>query len=269
MIRTLLISLGLVAASFGPARAENTHDRPAVADILPGWVQANGTRMAAIRIDLAPGWKTYWRSPGDAGIPPHFDWSRSRNLAGVSILWPAPKVYPQNGMRTIGYKDQLVLPIAVAPRNAAKPVRLRVKLDIGVCHDICVPYQITVDGMLNTTSQTPTPAIAAALAERPYSAKEARVRGATCRLRPSADGMEIEANITMPPIGGSEVVVIEPNQTGLWMSETDTRRAGNRLTATGDLVPTSGQAVALDRSAITITVLGASQAVEINGCDPA
>lgn len=269
MIRTFLSSLALCLLTFHPLAAQTGPDQPAVADILPGWVQADGTRMAAIRIRLAPGWKTYWRSPGDAGIPPRFDWSRSRNLGAVSIIWPAPGVYPQNGMRTIGYKDELVLPLAIAPRNAGKPVRLRARLDIGVCEDICVPFQMTVTGVLDGSETRPTPAIAAALATRPYSASEAGVRSATCALRPTADGMEISAKISMPSTGGDEVVVIEAGQPGVWMSETDVRRSGNTLTAVGDMVPPQGRVLAVDRSKITITVLGQRQAVEIKGCAPA
>ncbi len=269
MIRQFLTALAFCFATMQPLAAQTGPNQPAVAEILPGWVQPDGTRMAAIHIRLAPGWKTYWRSPGDAGIPPQFDWSRSRNLGAVSIIWPAPHVYPQNGMRTIGYKDELILPLAIAPRNPGKPVRLRARLDIGVCEDICVPYQMTVNGVLDGSSTKPTPVIAAALATRPYSAGEAGVRSASCRLRPTADGMEIEATLAMPHTGGQEVVVIEPGQPGVWMSETDVRRSGNTITATGDMVPPHGRALAVDRSRITITVLGQKQAVEIKGCKPA
>lgn len=224
--------------------------------------------MAAIRIKLAPGWKTYWRSPGDAGIPPQFNWSGSRNLHGVGITWPAPRIYPQNGMNTIGYKDELILPITLSARNAGNPVKLRAALDIGVCKDICIPFHLKLNATLDGTNSTPTPAIAAALAGRPYSAKEGGVTSTTCALRPNADGFEIEARLTMPATGGREVVVIEPGQPNLWMSETDVRRSGNQLVATGDLVPSGGGTLALDRSKIIITVLGKNQAVEIKGCAP-
>ncbi|MEM6304629.1 MAG: protein-disulfide reductase DsbD domain-containing protein [Pseudomonadota bacterium] len=264
----LFSALCLTALSALPLAAQSGHTQPAVAQVMPGWVQPNGNRVVGLHIKLAPGWKTYWRAPGDAGIPPRFDWSRSRNLRGVAISWPTPGVYPQNGMRTIGYKDEVVIPVTIAPRNPGKPVRLRVGLDIGVCEDICVPYQMEVSAVLDSTDTKPTPAIAAALADRPYSGAEAGVRAAVCKLSPKGDGMEIEARLSMPSTGGREVVVIEPGQPGLWMSETDVARSGGTLTATGDLVPTSGSAVAIDRSAITITVLGAQRAVEIKGCAP-
>lgn len=267
MMKTLLTAFALSCASL-PVAAQSVIETPATGEILQGWLQPDGTRVAAIRITLAPGWKTYWRSPGDAGIPPRIDWSGSRNLHAVGLEWPAPKVYPQNGMNTIGYKDQLVLPVTIAARQPGKPVKLRADLDIGVCKDICVPFSLKLNTTLDTAETKPTPAIAAALAQRPYSAAEAGVRAATCSLRPIEDGFEITAQLTMPATGGREHVIIEPGQPGVWMSETDVTRSGSTLTAKGDLVPMDSAALAIDRSKIIITVLGKSQAVEVKGCTP-
>ena len=268
-MKPILSAIALICTLATPLAAQSNGVIPATGDILTGWQQADGSRVAAIRIKLAPGWKTYWRSPGDAGIPPQFDWSGSKNLQSVGITWPAPKVYPQSGLQTIGYKDELVLPITIAPRKTGKPVKLRVSLDIGVCKDICVPFHLTLSSTLEGTTSTPTPAIAAALASRAFTAREGGVRSATCALRPTSDGFEIEARLDMPATGGREVVVIEPGHPGLWMSPTDVHRNGRHLTATGDLVASNAQAIALDRSAIVITVLGKNQAVEIKGCAPA
>ncbi|MBD3664437.1 protein-disulfide reductase DsbD domain-containing protein [Sulfitobacter aestuariivivens] len=268
MIRSLTALFLLALCLIRPAWAQSDIGTPATGEILPGWVQQDGTHMAAIRIKLQPGWKTYWRSPGDAGIPPQFNWQGSSNLGDVRIIWPAPLVIPQNGMQTIGYKDVLVLPLAVAPRNQGQPVDLRLQLNIGVCEDICVPFDLSLQGTLTGNDTRPTPAIVAALAARPYSGSEAGVSAATCRLRPNDDGLEITAQITMPPAGGREVVIIEPGQTGIWTSETDARRAGQQLIAVGDMVPTRGTGIAIDRSKITLTVLGRDKAVEIKGCTP-
>ena len=62
-------------------------------EILQGWVLPDGNRMAAIRMTVEPGWKTYWRAPGDMGIPHSFDWSGSRNLSAVAVEWPATTVF--------------------------------------------------------------------------------------------------------------------------------------------------------------------------------
>lgn len=259
-----LLFLGLGA----PASAQTVPADAVQADIIPGWVRADGKRVAALRLTLAPGWKTYWRAPGDTGIPPQFDWTGSRNLAAVGLTWPAPSVFREGGLRTIGYKDVLVLPLTLVPHNPSQPIELTAALDIGVCRDICIPAQLSVASLLSGSSTTPTPAIAAALAARPFTAREAGVRQADCALRPNATGLEIEARLNLPHAGGREVVVIEPGQPDLWMSETDTKRRGSELVAVGDLSAHNGGAVALDRSEITITVLGQNHAVEIVGCAP-
>ena len=268
MIKRALLAMALCVAAALPGIAQTGIGTPVTAEILPGWTKSDGTRVAALKFSLAPGWKTYWRAPGDAGIPPQFDWSRSDNLRGVGITWPAPQVFREGGVSTIGYKDELVLPITLTPRHTGKPMKINVTLDFGVCSDICVPQRIKVSATLNDTNTNPTPAIAAALAARAYSASEAGVTDATCELSPSVHGLEITAQLNMPPTGGRELVVIEPGQPGIWMSETDIRRKGRSLTATGDLAALSGGAVAIDRSAITITVLGDKQVVEIRGCTP-
>lgn len=266
MFKHLASALTLWLATALPGFAQNDIGTPVTAEILPGWVKADGTRVAAIRFALAPGWKTYWRAPGDAGIPPQFDWSASDNLGGVGITWPAPKVFREDGILTIGYKHELVLPVTLAPRQDGKPMHVNATLDIGVCSDICVPQRLEISAVLDDTNGTPTPAIAAALAARAYSGSEAGVRSATCALRPTAGGLEIETRLDMPPTGTRELVVIEPGQPGLWASETESTRSGRTLTATGDLSALAGGAIAIDRSAIIITVLGDRQAVEIRGC---
>lgn len=260
--------LGLAGITPTAGSAADPVGNPIIAEVLPGWQQADGTRVAAIKFTLAPGWKTYWRAPGDGGIPPQLSWSGSKNLAGVSITWPSPKVFNQNGLRTIGYENELVLPLTISPQRDGKPIKLAVEVDLGVCNDICMPQTLRLKATLDTTENKPTPAIAAALAARPYGANEAGVRAATCALSPNADGLEIKATLTMPDTGGREIVIIEPGNDTIWMSETDTKRRGNTLTARGDMMAYAGGPLAIDRSAIRITVLGKRQSVEIKGCAP-
>ena len=267
MKRTLSIALVCLATATA-APAESPQGTRVRGEILPGWQLPDGSRVAAIRLTLAPGWKTYWRSPGDAGIPPQFGWAGSENLRAVGISWPTPEVFDQYGMRSIGYSDTVILPLSIAPRDTGQPVRVEAALEIGVCHDVCVPEQLRLSATFAGNSTQPSAAIAAALAERPFSAAEAGVTGVSCRFQPKADGYEIEARIAMPSAGGEEIVVIEPGPADIWMSETDVRRKGNELTATGDMVVSDGGAMALDRSAIRITVLGRDHAVDIRGCTP-
>jgi suppressor for copper-sensitivity B len=87
------------------------------------------------------GWKIYWRSPGDAGFPPLPDWTGSKNLASAKLSWPAPKRFTVLGLQTLGYTDEVVLPLTVVPLEPGKPVTLHTNLRYLTCKDICVPYE--------------------------------------------------------------------------------------------------------------------------------
>ena len=268
MIKTLatLVTLGLACAL--PARADfNSVDDLVQIDVLDGGLTAQGTYLTALRLTLKDGWKTYWRAPGDAGIPPSFTWQGSRNLGDLQITWPAPQVFDAGGLRTIGYKNELVLPVEITPVDASRPVRLRGKMEVGICSDICVPGTLKFDHDVDTDASR-NPAIAAAMAQRPYSAAEAGVRSATCHLTPTADGMRVEAHIHMPSAGGSELAVIEPGDPTVWAAGTQAERKGDTLIAASELISENGGSFALDRSRLRITVLGQRHAVDILGCTP-
>ncbi|MEX2521127.1 MAG: protein-disulfide reductase DsbD domain-containing protein, partial [Paracoccaceae bacterium] len=161
------------------------HDESATSDasLVAGWAEPGGGRIAALRVDLAPGWKTYWRQPGEAGIPPTFDWSGSENLGDIRIAWPAPVVFHTYGMRTIGYHDRMVLPLKVTPRDPALPVRLSLSLFYGVCEEICVPAR--ADLALTIAPGAPAEAealIRDALAALPAPAETAGLTAARCVL---------------------------------------------------------------------------------------
>jgi len=234
-------------------------------DIRPGWATDAGTRMTALHLSLATGWKTYWRSPGDAGIPPSFDWSGSENLRAVAFHWPRPHVFELNGLKTVGYHDELVLPIEVTPIDATRPVRLRGTVDLGVCSDICIPAALAFDAVMAGPG-APDPVIAAALADRPVTARQAGLAGIGCTVDPIADGLRLTATMALPPAGGEETVVFESATSGIWVSEADATRKGGTLTAAADLVPPDGAPFALDRSTVTVTVISDTRAVEIRGC---
>ena len=203
---------------------------------------------------------------GDAGIAPRFSWRGSRNIGEMTMTWPAPEVFLSSGFRTIGYHDQLVLPIEITPEKPGRPIRIKGRMELGVCKDVCVPSELRFDHQLDAKASR-NPAIAAALASRPYSATEAGVTAANCSLKPTQYGMQVEARITMPSAGGEELAVIEPGSPHLHAGETSTRRRGNLLVATTEFLPVqNGQMAAIDRSRLRITVLGQSHAVDITGC---
>src|ERR1700729_2714064 len=85
--------------------------------------------LGGIAIQLQPGWHTYWRNPGDSGVPPRFDFSKSENIEAVTVLWPAPvKFADGSGGTSLGYQKQVVLPLRIVAKNADRPVTLRAEI---------------------------------------------------------------------------------------------------------------------------------------------
>src|SRR5436305_13449123 len=102
--------------------------------------------LGGIAFQLQPGWKTYWRTPGDSGVPPRFDFSRSDNIEAVTVLWPGPMKFDDGaGGTSLGYKHQVVLPLRIVARNADKPVTLRAEINYAVCEKLCIPVDANAE----------------------------------------------------------------------------------------------------------------------------
>ncbi len=99
----------------------------------------NGTWTAGVEIIMAPGWKTYWRVPGDAGVPSEFAWENSSNVKSAEVSWPAPNRYDDITGKSTGYKKHVVFPVKVIPIDPGKPAMLNLQLFYGICSDICIP----------------------------------------------------------------------------------------------------------------------------------
>ena len=256
-----LFATTLLAA---PLAAQSLDDVVTV-EVLPGWRAEGGRHVAAIAVSLAPGWKTYWRAPGDAGIPPHFDWRGSDNLRGYRTHWPMPEVFYQNGMRSIGYADSVVFPIEFFARSEGEAITLEGQAQLGVCEEICIPVALDITAELPPMG-SPDPVIVAALVDRPKSAEEAGVTRAVCNINSADMGLVMEAIVTMPALGRGETAVIEAGDAAVWTSEPQIARDGDDLTITARMVHASGEAFIVDRSDVRITVFGGGQAVDIQGC---
>jgi DsbC/DsbD-like thiol-disulfide interchange protein len=126
---------------------------------------------AGVEIKLKDGWKTYWRYPGDSGIPPVLDFSQSQNVKAVSVLYPAPTRFSDGaGGSSIGYKGAVILPLHVVPHDASKPVTLNLKLGYAVCEKLCVPAEAKLELLLTGSETANEPAVAAAEARVPRAA---------------------------------------------------------------------------------------------------
>lgn len=270
MIRRLT-ALALAAALALPAAADGLRlgARP-VADVslIPGWRQPDGSRMAALDIRLAPGWHTYWRVPGNSGIPPEFDWSGSGNLADVELHWPRPVVFRSQGGRSIGYADRLVLPMVLTPGDPGAPLEVDLELAFGVCAEICMPAEAEVAARLAPDAPPSGRAtILAALADGARTPAAAGVTDATCAVRQRGAGLDLTATVTFAaPPPPDLFAVIEVPDPDVWIGAPKIRAHGNRLTAAARLEYYGDGAMLLDRSALRLTLLDSAQMVDIRGC---
>lgn len=134
--------LKLAAALLWVSGAAVAQTRPAdkaSARLVAAGDLSGGAYRAAIVIDLAPETITYWRNPGEAGVPPVFDWSGSQNLARAEVAMPAPTRIDEAGGDVFGYRTQVAYPVTITPADPARPVQVALKMDYAACEKICIP----------------------------------------------------------------------------------------------------------------------------------
>jgi DsbC/DsbD-like thiol-disulfide interchange protein len=142
---TLPIFVALALALAGEAQAARSDWSAAEKSQLRLLLaEPQGGRVAGgIEIVLEPGWYTYWRNPGEAGIPPIFDFSGSSNVADVEVRYPAPQRYDDGTSVSLIYRDEIVFPIEITPVRPSEPVVLELDATFGVCREVCIPTQAT------------------------------------------------------------------------------------------------------------------------------
>ena len=120
------------------------------ATLVDGGVDRSDPTIAwvGVRVRLGPGWHTYWRSPGDAGAPPEFDWRGSRNVAGADVKYPAPRRIISAGIDTFGYEHEVVFPVRLLLRDPKAPTDVSLKLALFVCSQICTRNDLTLHATL-------------------------------------------------------------------------------------------------------------------------
>jgi DsbC/DsbD-like thiol-disulfide interchange protein len=224
----------------------------------PPLTKAANSHLAGVEIALGDGWKTYWRMPGDAGVPPNFDWSRSTNVASLRVLYPAPSRMSEPAAETVGYKHSVLFPVEVVAKDPSRPVALVLALEFGVCREICIPAEakFTVTLPPSGTSSKPSPAMLAALEKVPRPAASRRaddpqVTRATAFLEGGAphlvivarfpqgdrgadlfveapDGLYVPMAKRLPDVGdGGEARLEADAGNGLVRFEVDLARTGN------------------------------------------
>ena len=137
----ILFAALLVHDGFCPAAKAQTggSNRLASLSLTQAQVNEDGSYWGLLEFTLANKVKTYWRTPGEAGLPPRFDWTASGNLADLTLSWPAPMRFEDGGGQGIGYEKSLSLPIHIKPHDPSKPVVIDLTLYYAVCETLCLP----------------------------------------------------------------------------------------------------------------------------------
>ncbi|MEN3351393.1 MAG: hypothetical protein V7632_5028 [Bradyrhizobium sp.] len=120
--------------------------------------------LGGIAFKLQDGWKTYWRTPGDSGVPPRFDFSKSDNVEAVTVMWPAPRQFDDGaGGTSLGYKKHVVLPLRIVAKNPDKPLVLRADINYAVCEKLCVPVEAKAELAFASVASTEDATLSEAL----------------------------------------------------------------------------------------------------------
>lgn len=165
------IALAGVGASASAACAQDAS--PWVKDAHSSLRLLAGSRtgsvlMGGIEIQLQQGWKTYWRTPGDSGVPPRFDFSKSVNVESVTPLYPAPRTFDDGaGGVSYGYLKQVIFPLRIVPKNPNEPVQLRAFVSYAVCEKLCLPVEADAELSFTSTASALDSLVATALNKVP------------------------------------------------------------------------------------------------------
>ena len=235
-------------------------------DIIRGWRQSDDIHIAAINIKLEDGWKTYWRVPGIGGIAPILNWEKSKNIKNISQIWPTPNIYYEYGLQTIGYKDELLLPLQIQPIDKKQPIHLSITIDFGICSDVCVPIQTAVEERLPERTSIGKKNILDTLEKAILSGNKSPFKIVKCNIVPIKDGFEVNAffeGLTSFDKDTLGVVEYPVKQNG-WINQKASLISSNQLSVHAIVYNKSIHFI--DRSDLTLTIFTKNKAFEFDGC---
>jgi DsbC/DsbD-like thiol-disulfide interchange protein len=212
---------------------------------------------AGVEIRLAPGWKTYWRYPGDSGIPPRFDFSQSINVKSVTVRYPAPQRLTDDGGTSIGYKHDVVFPLDVVAQDAARPVTLSLAIDYAICEKLCVP----ADGKAELTLTGKAGENDAKLAQsEALVPRRATIGEGSFAIRAAKrEGKNVIVEVAAP--AGIAVDLFAEGPTAEWALPVPAPVAGGqRFTFELDGLPPNTRP---DGATLTLTAVAGEQAIEV------
>ncbi|MBR1225474.1 cytochrome C biogenesis protein [Bradyrhizobium sp. AUGA SZCCT0176] len=221
--------------------------------------------LGGIAIQLQPGWKTYWRTPGDSGVPPRFDFSKSDNVEAVTVLWPAPMKFDDGaGGVSLGYKQQVVLPLRIVAKNTDKPVTLRADINYAVCDKLCIPVDAKAELAFASVASTEDGNLSDALNAVPKPANVGDPNSLTIRDVKREGKANVLVDVTAS--GGKEVSLFVEGPTPDWALPIPKLIEGGppgvkRFAFELDGLPPGASA---DGAALKLTLVGGDRAYEFN-----
>jgi DsbC/DsbD-like thiol-disulfide interchange protein len=224
---------------------------------------------AGVEIRLEPGWKTYWRDPGDSGVPPTFDFSGSENVKSATVEWPAPERFPDGaGGNSIGYLDRVILPLRIAAEDAGKQSSLHLKLGYAICKNLCVPVEVnlklalTGDGAEEAALEKAEIRVPRRVALGPITGPDKGLAVLTVRREPGGTHERVVVEVAAP--AGEPVELFVEGPTPEWSLPLPQPAGGNaaarQFTFELDGLPPDAQAKG---ATLTFTAVSPEDAIEV------
>ncbi len=237
-------------------------------EIIDGWQKKNGEYQASLLFLLNPGWKTYWRNPGDTGLKPSFDWSESQNLDSANVLWPHPLIFNETGVVIYGFKSQLLLPILIKPDHALENTDLNLKLEFGVCSDICIPILAALSkSNIGNGTQQEIIQIRKALNELPKIATENQKKKIKCKIQPKKKIINVAFKSSLiTTINKNTHGILEYNDPNTWLTSQSSKLVGKDLFLSANINQFDDSNLMIDRSKVQITLINEGSNLTVLGC---
>ncbi len=260
-----LLAVGSAASAATSERFEHDHG---TVRLLSGGATAGGgeTLDLGLQFLMKPGWKVYWRSPGDAGFPPEVNWTGSMNFADAKMAWPAPERFSVLNLETLGYKKEVVFPITASVLEPGNAVVLKARVRFLTCNDICVPYEANFTLNLPAGADINTPQLGTIQRWR------AKVPASGDRAPLSIDRAEVagsgKTTALLVRVAGSDVLkspdlyVEGPADYGFAKPVVRIASTGNEALMRIDVQPPNRPDARLAGETVTLTVVDGDLAVE-------
>jgi suppressor for copper-sensitivity B len=191
-----LLSLPVIAATSDWVKTPYGQARLLVAGVL----DEQKTITAGLELEMEEGWKTYWRTPGSAGIPPKLLWQNSQGIEDIELFYPAPHRLDFQGFQLYGYKDRVIFPLTITrTSDLSLPIKLSLDARLLICRELCIPASFAMDLELNKDNQAPDIEAAFAIdqfkAKIPLPAKLANIPSAYLTLDQQQKRLQVEIEL--------------------------------------------------------------------------